>query len=209
MRLLNTAVALLVALVLGGTATAAPIFNYTTLIPPPTPSSVSGLSGGNSITIMGMSDFTNTKDAGFPGGTNIALFTLGVTAPVGSPVQTITATTILFTLKLTDVLSNQTGTINFSALLQGSIGNNNSSLTLTNITPVSPIIQNLDGFKYTLSYTAPSLNPTGPTNFNVNIQAVAIIPEPATLAICGIFGLAGLVTARRKLKKSVEPTVAA
>lgn len=35
------------------------------------------------------------------------------------------------------------------------------------------------------------------------------VPEPATLAICGIFGIAGLVGARRKLKKSVEPTVAA
>ena len=50
---------------------------------------------------------------------------------------------------------------------------------------------------------------TSTVSFTANAIPGAFVPEPATLAVCGFFGIAGLVAAGRKLKKTAEPTVAA
>lgn len=45
-------------------------------------------------------------------------------------------------------------------------------------------------------------------NFALDDIFTIQVPEPTTIAICGIFGVAGLIGVRRKLKKAAEPNVA-
>jgi len=189
-----------------GSAHAAPIFNYTVTVTSTNPV-VSGLS---SVTYTGGSDNTGTKNAGFPGGTNIGLLQSVVATTNVSGFDTFTNVPVNFTLSITDVATSATsGPINFSGTLNGSVNTTNNSLTLTISNPVSPVNFTLAGFKYTVTFNNSQFNlNTNPNPFNANVSATPIAtPEPASLAIWGGLGFAGAWYGRRRLRAKAVVSV--
>jgi hypothetical protein len=181
---------------LGCAAQAAPIFSYTVT---PTPTSFSGLSAGNSVTLAGGSG--SGLDGGFPGGTNINVLTVNIAAAAGSTVDTVTNQSASFALKITDQ-SNVSGTVTFTGIWNGSLGNGNSSMTLTNFMPASPVNLQLDGSLYTVTFMTPNLNSVGTNTFAVKVQATSIVPEPSSIVVIAVTMVGGLIGTRRFLRRA-------
>lgn len=149
--------------------------------------------GGGSVTLT---DFSAAQ----PGATSIPVIAYvtqtASTAPITFGSSTNTPSTYSLAVTFTDDTTHDSGTLNFTGSIAGSLTATSSSLVNT-LTPVTSNSLTLDGYKYTL--TIPSVTLAPPTSPQQNIMATVAVapvnsggggigvpigaPEPASLVL--------------------------
>lgn len=178
---------------------AAPIFSFSDS-PSPTPIT----SGSSTITLTGQSG--SGQNAGFPGGANEFIMNINLASATASPSSDPFNTSVSFPLTITDTTTGFSQVIPFTGTLSGSLNSGTSSVFLTGITPSNPITFNLGFSQYTVNLTAfPQPLTLGNNQINVNVSAVPLssLPEPPSLALWGVLGMAGVWYGRRRFQEKL------
>lgn len=153
----------------------------------------SSASGGASVTLT---DFSSAQ----PGATSIPVIayvtSTGSTTPITFGPGVNTPSTYSLAVTFTDNKTHDSGTLNFTGSIAGTLSSTTSSLVNT-LTPTTSNSLTLDGYKYTV--TIPSVTLAAPTSPQQNILAnvsvtpasgnngggggVNGVPEPASLVL--------------------------
>jgi hypothetical protein len=169
-----------------------------------TPTAVTG-DAGNFGTVAFAA--TNGGNATGPSASLIAASLSAISSAPASNPDTFSGETYSVTLSLTDTPSGKSGTLTFVGGLFGSLTATTENITTSFATATQKLVLGNDTYTVTIGPLVPQ-TPANPTLIGTLMAAVAVqagvsgtpvsqTPEPTTLVLAVVGGLAGLVTRRR------------